>query len=127
MVANNMVKKVKYNILFWSLGLIIAIFSVYNQQYIRYDHIFIQFIITLSGILSAIFLILRKTSEGVSFCKYWLGAVDELRKVTWPTKKEIIQTTLAVIIMVSVSGLILWTVDSVLIKLVAWLLQKGGR
>ncbi len=119
-------KKEKYNLLFWILGIIIAVFSVYNQKYIKYDHIFIQFIITLTSVFIASFFILRKTSKGLYFSKYWLGSVAELKKVNWPSKKETIQVTITVLVMVMVVGLILWTVDSILIKLVAWLLQKGG-
>ena len=76
--------------------------------------------------LTAIFLLLKKTSQGLKFSKYWAEAISELKKVTWPNRKETITTTLVVVVMVIVMGLILWTVDAILIRLVAWLLQRGG-
>ncbi len=45
------------------------------------------------------------------------GAREELRKVVWPTRKETIQVTLTVIVMVVVTGIFLWFVD--------WLLGFG--
>lgn len=119
-------KKRKHNFWFWLLGIIIVILSVYNQNYIKYEHILIQFVITLFGICTAIFFILKNTAEGMYFCKYWSGSVDELKRVSWPNKKEIMQSTIAVLLMVIIGGSILWTVDSILVKLVAWLLQKGS-
>jgi len=122
----DMIQSKKNNIMLWALALILGGFSIINQQCIHYNYILLQFIITVLLVLTAIFLSLRKTTQGVRFSRYWLEAIDELKKVTWPNKKETMQTTLAVVAMVFVMGLILWTVDSVLIRLVAWLLQRGS-
>lgn len=116
----------KNNIILWILAIALGSFSVINQQCIEYSHIFLQFIITVILMVVAIFLLLQKTTQGLRFSKYWLESVAELKKVTWPNKKETMQTTFAVVAMVVIMGLILWTVDSILIRLVAWLLQRGG-
>ncbi|MEN8168597.1 MAG: preprotein translocase subunit SecE [Pseudomonadota bacterium] len=39
------------------------------------------------------------------------GAVIEIRKVVWPTRKETINTTLLVMAMVVLVGIILWVFD----------------
>ena len=49
----------------------------------------------------------------------------EVRKVVWPTRAETIQSTLAVLGMVVVMGLILWAIDSGLLRLVLWLTGYG--
>lgn len=116
----------KNNIILWILAIALASFSVINQQYIQYNYIFLQFIITVVLMGLAFFLSLKKTRQGVRFSNYWLDSVAELKKVTWPNKKETMHITFAVVAMVVVMGLILWTVDSILIRLVAWLLQRGG-
>ena len=38
----------------------------------------------------------------------------EIRKVVWPTRQETVQTTLVVVAVVLVMGLILWALDSLL-------------
>jgi preprotein translocase subunit SecE len=123
--TSSMISK-KNNIALWVLSVLLGGFAIINQQAIEYNHIFLQFIITVTLTLIAIFLLLKKTTQGSRFSKYWVEAVSELKKVTWPNRKETMQTTAVVVVMVIVMGLILWTVDAILIRLVAWLLQRGG-
>jgi len=44
----------------------------------------------------------------------------EAKKVTWPERKETIQATIMVMVMVIFVALFLWAVDSIL----SWLVQK---
>lgn len=46
--------------------------------------------------------------EAVAFTR---GAVVEVRKVVWPTRKETVQTTMMVMAMVVLVGIILWVFD----------------
>jgi preprotein translocase subunit SecE len=57
------------------------------------------------------------TELGRSGWEFTKGSRDELRKVVWPTRKETIQVTLTVIVMVIVTAIFLWFVD--------WLLGFG--
>lgn len=43
----------------------------------------------------------------------------ELRKVVWPTRQETIQSTMVVVMMVVVTAILLWAIDSVLMWLIA--------
>lgn len=45
----------------------------------------------------------------------------ELRKVVWPTRQEVMQTTMVVAAMVVVLAIILWGMDGVLVWLIGWL------
>lgn len=114
------------NFMIWLLILLLGVFSIFNQQFVVYNSMLLQFLITCVGVFIGIYLFFKKTEQGLIFCEYWCGSVSELKKVTWPNKKETMQTTAAVIIMVIIMGLVLWTVDSILIRLVAWLLRRGG-
>lgn len=49
---------------------------------------------------------------------------SELRKVTWPGKKEVYGTTIVVIVTVFFFGFYLFFVDSMLQILVKWLLNS---
>jgi len=48
----------------------------------------------------------------------------ELRKVTWPSKKEVYGTTIVVIVTVFFFGFYLFFVDSMLQMIIKWLLNS---
>jgi preprotein translocase subunit SecE len=61
--------------------------------------------------------------------KLWRFAVDarmEVRKVVWPTRQETLQTTLIVIVMVLILGILLWLFDMVLMSILRFLTGTGG-
>ena len=41
------------------------------------------------------------------------GAVDELKKVTWPTKEQTINSTITVLIAVVFCAALIWVVDTI--------------
>jgi len=45
----------------------------------------------------------------------------ELFKVVFPSRQETLQMTLVVMVMVMVSGLFLWGVDSIVLWVIRWL------
>jgi preprotein translocase subunit SecE len=47
-------------------------------------------------------------------------------KVTWPTSQEVMQTTLVVGVMIGISSLLLWGVDSVVLRLIKVLAGQKG-
>jgi preprotein translocase subunit SecE len=54
------------------------------------------------------------SQSGRRFIGFSQQAVDETRKVVWPTRKETVQTTLIVFGFVLVMALFLWLSDKVL-------------
>jgi preprotein translocase subunit SecE len=50
----------------------------------------------------------------------------EVRKVVWPTRQETIQTTLIVMVMVFLLGILLWLFDLVLMAILRFLTGQGG-
>ena len=52
------------------------------------------------------------TKQGQKAFVFGKEAKIELEKVVWPTRQETIQTTSIVMVMVTVTGFILWGVDS---------------
>mgnify|MGYP000854170634 CR=1 FL=1 len=59
----------------------------------------------------------------------WRFAADsrmEVRKVIWPTRQETLQTTLIVIVMTILMGLMLWLFDSLLMAILRFLTGQGG-
>lgn len=52
------------------------------------------------------------TAQGKKAFLFATEAKTELEKVVWPTRQEAIQTTSIVMIMVTVTGFVLWGIDS---------------
>jgi preprotein translocase subunit SecE len=73
-------------------------------------------------LLGASIGIALKTSLGRTLWTQWLEAIQEVRKMYWPTRQETLHTTLAVLAMVVVMGILLWTADFFLLRAVKWLM-----
>lgn len=57
----------------------------------------------------------------------FLGEVrNEMKRVTWPSQREVYATTIVVIVTSAVFGVYLWTVDQLLDRGVLWVLQRFG-
>jgi preprotein translocase subunit SecE len=67
-----------------------------------------------------------RTSMGANVWAFGRGATIEVRKVVWPSRKETTQTTLIVMVMVVIVGLILWAFDSFLGWAVKLLTGQGS-
>jgi len=66
------------------------------------------------------------TNLGQTFWGFLLGSRVELKKVVWPTKKETIQTTLIVGVMVLFIGILLWMFDSLLMWGISFVTGQGA-
>lgn len=59
------------------------------------------------------------TAKGQEIKAFSKEARTELRKVVWPTRQETTQSTFVVVVMVVITALLLWAIDSVLMWLIA--------
>ena len=55
---------------------------------------------------------MHTTIEGKEALKLILESRTEIRRVVWPSRPETTQTTLIVIVAITIAGLILWGLDS---------------
>lgn len=60
-----------------------------------------------------------QTVKGKQFATLVSEAKTEIRKVVWPTRQELMQTTMIVVVFVLVVALILWGADS----LIGWIVS----
>ncbi|TAL62308.1 MAG: preprotein translocase subunit SecE [Legionella sp.] len=65
------------------------------------------------------------TTKGQEVFQFAQEAKIELLKVVWPTRQETIQTTTIVMVMVTLTGFILWGVDSMMMWVIAKLTHLG--
>ncbi|MFV1983577.1 MAG: preprotein translocase subunit SecE [Thiohalomonadales bacterium] len=87
------------------------------------------FLYRLLGMLTAFIVslvIAKQTVVGTTSWDFGRSAYVEIRKVVWPTRQETFQTTLIVIIMVTIIGIMLWLFDRILLIGVQALTGQGG-
>jgi preprotein translocase subunit SecE len=54
--------------------------------------------------------------------RYIKDVIQELKKVTWPTRKELINAVIAVVVFVTLFTLIIWLIDLGLTPAFQWLI-----
>jgi len=77
------------------------------------------------GLLGAVVVavaIAMQTEKGRALWGFAGDVQVEVRKVVWPTRQETLQTTLAVLVVVAISAIILWLLDMVLGVFIRWLM-----
>lgn len=79
----------------------------------------------LAAVGIALALVLS-TAMGKSFMVFLKDARIEVRKIVWPTRQETTQSTLVVVALVFVVGLLLWTLDAALFWGVSLLTGQGN-
>jgi preprotein translocase subunit SecE len=81
------------------------------------------------GVLLALALaaVVALTSlQGRALWKFVQGARVELSKVVWPTKDETIQTTLVVLVVAVIGGVLFWTLDLFLLWITTRITGTGS-
>ncbi|WP_457913861.1 preprotein translocase subunit SecE [Candidatus Gillettellia adelgis] len=76
-------------------------------------------IILLITTASTVFLTTIKGKAAASFARQ---ARTEMRKVIWPTRQETLHATFIVSIVTTIMSLILWGLDSILVRLVSFII-----
>lgn len=104
------------NSFLWVVTIAIVAGGVYANAYFSGESLLYRVLGLLALALLAS-LIALQTTQGRAFWELVKGSRSEIRKVVWPTRQENVQTTLIVMAVVIVTGLILWGLDSVLGKL----------
>lgn len=59
---------------------------------------------------------MRDTTSGFSIANFFKGTKEELDKVVWPTRKQLVSESAAVLLMVTLSASLIYVVD--------WLFNK---
>ena len=71
-------------------------------------------------------LLAWQTRIGHSTWTFIQGSRNEVRKMVWPTREETFQTTVAVIVVVLFTGLLMWLLDIFLFWALHGLTGQGG-
>jgi preprotein translocase subunit SecE len=113
------------NSLKWAIVIVLAGLGVVGNYHFAEQSVLVRTIGLIVVAALAIATALQ-TEKGKKFWHFSQDARAELRKVVWPSRKETFQTTALVLAVVAIVGLILWGVDIVLLKVVAWITGYGA-
>lgn len=109
----------------WLLVLLFVIGGVVANVY--YEAIALPVRLAGGLVLTGIVLALASlTPQGQKAWEFMKGSRAEMRKVTWPTRQETIQTAMVVVAMVVVASLVLWAFDSILLYLIGFITGQRG-
>jgi len=108
------------------LWVLIALFtiSIASVQFCVNLSSFLQYTVWVGWLVLALFAF-TFTDKGITVKGLIKEAYNEVKKVVWPSKQETIQTTIIVITMVALTGVILWLLDNAMIWLIAKLTRLG--
>ena len=125
MALNNQTPVFRMDGLKWLLVLLLLAAGIFSNHYFAEVAWSLR---AAAGIVLACLLlaVLYQTAKGRAAWSFIKEARSELRKVSWPTRRETIQTTMLVIVMVLVTAFVLWAVDSLFMWFVGWIMGQRG-
>lgn len=106
--------------LLWLSAMVTVVAGLSGYYYLAQLMLVVRVAILLTGLVLGCVLV-AKTAKGAAVVVAWHNAVTELRKIVWPSKQETGQAMLAVVIMVFIMSLLLWSLDAGLVKILKWL------
>lgn len=113
------------DILIW-----IGIFVILGGSlYVNYHFSSYAFSIRVIGWIAVVLISLgfaSLTTAGNKAIAFSKEARIEMRKVVWPNRQETVQTTMIVVVMVMILGMILWAIDSSLLWSIGKITKLSG-
>ena len=102
------------------LAVVVVVLSITGFYYYEDQSTLIRVAGLLAGVAVGIVLMLL-TDPGRAF-KLFVGETrGEFRKIVWPTRKETVQTTMIVMVLVFFVALFLWLLDTVVLIAIEYL------
>jgi preprotein translocase subunit SecE len=106
----------KWTITILLLAAIIVGNYLYGEQIHVVARISVLLLMAALAVLSAAF-----TEKGKTFIGFAKDSRLEVRKVVWPTRQETVQTTLIILVVSIITGLILWGLDGIFVRIVSFI------
>jgi preprotein translocase subunit SecE len=104
----------------WCVVWVVVALGIYGNYHFATDYSSFKRVLGLCFMGAVAIFIAYLTQKGKSVAALLVGAKAEVQKVVWPSKQEIIQTTIVVVIAVIVVGIMLFGIDSLL----GWSIKK---
>jgi preprotein translocase subunit SecE len=97
----------------WLVATVLVAAGVVGNAYYS-DIALLYRVLALVAVMGVAVVVAVNTAKGHAFWELMKEAQVEVRRVVWPTRQEVNQTTLVVVAVVLVMAVILWGLDSLL-------------
>ena len=111
------------DILKWIIVAAFLAAAIVGNAYFAEQSLLIR-VVAILVTASIAFLVAATTTKGRAALGFAKEARVEARKVVWPTRQETVQTTLIIMLAVAFMSLLLWGIDAILVKVVAFALGQ---
>ena len=104
----------------WGVVVILLATAVIGNSYFGDLAAYIRFfgVIVVVGLAA---LVAAQTEKGKNTITFARESRTEIKKVVWPTRQETLQTTMIVGVVTLIMSLILWGLDGIMVRLVAFI------
>lgn len=109
------------NTLLWIIAVALIIVAAVGNTYFATQLSLVVRVLALVALGAGAVAAASLTNQGQKTIHFIKESRTELRKIIWPTRPEATQTTLIVIAMCVVVSLVLWGIDSIIVRLVTFL------
>jgi len=110
-------KEYRFDLLKWLIVVALVVGGTVAFTYFKGQYELIYRVLAVTVVISFAAFVAVNTAKGSAFWSLMKAAQVEVRKVVWPSRQEVTQTTLIVVVVVLVAALILWGLDSIIGKL----------
>jgi preprotein translocase subunit SecE len=107
----------------WVIAIALLAAAVVGNSYFAEQSLWVRVgAVLVVGIFAL--LVASTTTKGREAVSFARESRIEARKVVWPTRNETVQTTLIIMLAVTVMSLLLWGLDGILVRIVAFILGQ---
>lgn len=106
------------------LAVVLLVAGIAAFYYLSDKSYLLRVLVVLGSLLASGALVFT-TLVGRQFAVFLKDARVEVRKVVWPSRQETMQSTMVVVALVLVVGIVLWTLDAALFWGVSHLTGQG--
>ncbi|PID41431.1 MAG: preprotein translocase subunit SecE [Proteobacteria bacterium] len=102
----------------WLFVLLLVGVGVVGNYYYADESVLYR-VLALVALAGVAFAVAVTTVKGRQYAALMKDAKSEIKRVVWPTRQELLQTTMIVVVFVLIVALFLWGLDS----LISWIIS----
>lgn len=114
----NFLEFFKWLIILFSLFFSFSVFYIQELNFVT-KSICILILLLISIIISV------TTEKGKFIIAFIKAARIEINKIVWPSSKETLYTTLVVFIVTTITSIVLWGLDNILVRFISFITKLG--
>ncbi|WP_370979645.1 preprotein translocase subunit SecE [Agaribacterium sp. ZY112] len=107
-------KQYRLDPLKWLVAVALVIGGAVAFSYFEEQYALLIRVVAVSAVIVFAAFVAANTAKGAAFWSLLKAAQVEVRKVVWPSRQEVTQTTLIVLVVVLIAALILWGLDTII-------------